>query len=137
MSGEVDFSELTALTQDIEKATRADMKEVRKAMIRTTIALKKDWKSRAARTGLRNYAASIDDTVKTFSAFGGAVVEVEIGPNLSRRRSGAAFGFVEDGGSGVRSAPQHAGRDALKAAEPDFIRGLEAALGQTLGEALS
>ena len=54
------------------------------------------------------------------------VVEAEVGPHLGRNQG--SFGFVEDANGGVRSAPQHAGRDALRANEADFERGLQIAL---------
>ena len=56
-------------------------------------------------------------------------IEGEIGPTPG---DSGSFGLVEDANGGVKSAPQHAGRDAARKNEADFIRGLTKAAGDIL-----
>lgn len=70
----------------------------------------------------KRLGASVDFDVRVNQAFGGASIEVEIGPNLSK--PGGSAGFREESPGGVKSAPQFAGRDAVEANEADFLRGL-------------
>lgn len=125
-----DFSELDQLAADFTHAP-ADARPYVKAAVKFTSHLIRDEaRDEAARTGLEAYGASIgyDVTEKASS------IEGEIGPTPGRRQ--ASFGFVEDAGGGVRSAPQHALRDALKHNEPDFFDGLEKALHDGLEKAV-
>ena len=117
-----DFSDLYSLAADLSNAPAAANRNVKKAIQFTATEIKQDWRQGAERTGLTGYAASIDYDLK----FPGSAIESEIGPNLGRNQG--SFGFVEDAPGGVRSAPQHAGRSALEANEPDFVRGLEIAI---------
>lgn len=117
-----DFSELYELAADLTAAPEDAAKRVDKALEFTSTEIKQDWRQGAERTGLGGYAASIDYDSK----YGPGVIEYEIGPNLGRPQG--ALGLVEDANGDVQSAPQHAGRDALRANEDDFQRGLEIAL---------
>ncbi len=117
-----DFSELSKLAADLTQAPQEALKRVRQAVEYTATELKRDWAQGAERTGLDSYAASVDYDIN----YPGGAVEAEIGPNHGKRQG--KFGFVEDGGGKVRSDPQHAGRDALRANEDDFYRGLDIAL---------
>lgn len=117
-----DFSELTRLAADLTGAPEAAARFVKKAVQYTATELKKDWQQGAERSGLTGYAAAIDYDMK----YPGGAIQAEIGPNLTRNQG--SFGFVEDAPGGVRSMPQHAGRDALRANEADFVRGLEIAI---------
>lgn len=117
-----DFSELVELAADLRSAPAGVAPFVRKAVEVTARNVKNDWRQGAERTGLSGYAASIDYDLKSSAV----VVEAEVGPNLGRNQG--SFGFVEEANGGVRSAPQHAGRDALRANEADFERGLQIAL---------
>lgn len=117
-----DFSELYELAADLSDAPATANRYIKSAIEYTANEIKSDWKQGAERTGLTGYAASIDYDLK----FPGSGIEAEIGPNLGRNQG--SFGFVEDANGGVRSAPQHAGRDAMEANEPDFVRGLEIAI---------
>lgn len=121
-----DFSEVLGLSADLTGAPEKANRNVRKALEFTAFNLKKDWQQGAEATGLGGYAASVDYEIK----FPGGAIEAEVGPNLGRNQG--SFGFVEDGGGGVFSAPQHAGRDALEANEPDFERGLLIAISDPL-----
>lgn len=125
-----DFSELDKLYQDLTSAPAEARPFIRKALQFTAFNIRDEWRSEAARTGLTAYGASVgyDTTEKAHS------IEAEIGPTPGRRQ--ASFGFVEDANGGVRSAPQHAGRDALKRNEPDFFEGLEKAVHDGLEKAV-
>lgn len=124
---DVDASEVDELASYLAGANDRALRNIKVGIKRTALEVKDRWRAKASRTGLKRYAASIDFTIEEYSAFGGATVEAEIGPNLSRLRAGAAFGFVEEGGPGVRSSPQHAGRDALQEAQEDWERRVEIA----------
>lgn len=116
-----DFSELVSLAADLTDAGEAIGPYVEKAVEVTARGIKDDWRQAADRTALHGYAASVDYDMERSAT----EIAAEIGPNLSK--SQGPMGFVEDGGTGVASAPQHAGRDAAEANEPDFYRGLEIA----------
>lgn len=116
-----DFTELYELAADLSDVPSEANRRIKKALEFTSVEIKKDWRQGAEASGLEGYAASVDFDIK----FPGGAIESEIGPNMSRPQG--RMGFMEAGGGGVRSAPQHAGRDALEANEPDFIRGLEVA----------
>lgn len=116
-----DFSELMELAADLSDVPAEANKRIKQAIEYTSVEIKRDWQQGAASSSLGAYSRSIDYDLK----FPGGAIESEIGPNLGKRQG--MFGFVEDANGGVRSAPQHAGRDALEANEPDFYRGLEIA----------
>lgn len=122
-----DFSELNQLAADLTRVPDKANKFVKKALEVTARNVKDDWRQGADRTGLGAYAADIDYEIKTPS---GEIV-AEIGPTVG---DSGSFGFVEDGGGNVRSAPQHAARDAVRANEDDFVRGLEIAVFDALAE---
>lgn len=120
MSGlNFDFGELNALAVDLGEVPLDVIPNVRKAVEHSAFQVKKDWAAGAKRTGLKRYAASIDYELELNTD---GVVAAEIGPNLGR--TGGSFGFVEDAPGGVKSAPQHAGRNAAKAVEADFVEGI-------------
>lgn len=125
-----DFSELTELVADLRDVPPKVNRNVMKALEVTARYVKDDARQGAEVTGLAGYAASIDYDIR----FPGGAIVAEIGPNLGKRQG--SFGFVEDGGGGVKSAPQHALRDSLKANEADFNRGLEIAVFDATAEAI-
>lgn len=125
-----DFGEVFQLASDLTSAPSSANRNVDKALKFTSVEIKKDWRQSAARSGLEGYAASVDFDM----TYSGSSIESEIGPNLDRNQG--SFGFVEDAGGGVQSAPQHAGRDALEANEEDFLRGLEIAIFDATAEAV-
>ena len=119
--------DLLSLARDLADAPRRAAPLVRKAVEVTARNIKAGWSENAARTGLSGYAKSVDyDVIDSRDG-----VRAEIGPN--RRKRQGAFGFVEDAPGGVRSAPQHAGRDALEANQDDFDAGLATALWDAAG----
>lgn len=114
--------DLGSLAHDLSSGGKAVRPYVKAAVEHSANQIKKDWSQGAERRGLGPYSRSIDYELTTNALS----YEAEIGPNLGKRQG--AFGFVEDGGGGVKSAPQHAGRDALEANEDDFERGLAIAV---------
>lgn len=115
------FEDLYTLSKDLTDVPAEAHKRIKQAIEHTAVEVKRDWQQGAEASGLGNYARSIDYDLE----FPGGAIEAEIGPNLGKRQG--RFGFVEEGGGKVRSSPQHAGRDALEANEPDFYEGLEIA----------
>lgn len=124
-----DFSELRDLVKDLGSVPARVAPNVRKAVEVTARHVKDDWRKAADRTGLGGYAADIDYDLK----FEDGAIGAEIGPTPG---DSGSFGLVEDAKGNVRSAPQHAGRDAARKNEADFIRGLAKALEDTLKEGL-
>jgi hypothetical protein len=122
-----DFTELNRLAADLTRVPDKANRFVKKALEVTARNVKDDWRQGADRSGLGGYAADIDYDLKTPA---GEIV-AEVGPTIG---GAGSFGFVEDGGGNVRSAPQHAARDALRANEDDFVRGLEIAVFDALAE---
>ena len=122
-----DFSELLKLSRDLGDVPAKAAPKVVQALEHTAFDIKTDWAQGANRTGLHGYAASIDYETKTRPG----VVSAEIGPNPDKNQG--TFGLVEDGGAGVKSAPQHAGRDALEANQDDFEHGIDIAVFEALG----
>jgi len=116
-----DFSELRELAADLTRAPAEARPFVRKALQVTAQHIKDDWRKGANRSGLARYAADITYETKEKAS----EIEAEIGPTIG---DSGSFGFVEDAGGGVKSAPQHAGRDAMEANEDDFADGLEHAI---------
>lgn len=125
-----DFSELRRLAADLTSAPAEARPFVRTALRVTAHHIKDDWRAGANRTGLHGYAADVTYEMRESAGS----VEAEIGPTPDGDQG--SFGFVEDAGGGVRSAPQHAARDALERNEEDFVRGLEIALADGLVKAL-
>lgn len=118
---EFDFSELMELAADLGDVAPATAPFVRAAVEVTSRKVKDDWRKGANRTGLRGYAADVTYDMK----YADGSIGSEIGPTPG---DSGSFGLVEDAGGGVRSAPQHAGRDATRKNEPDFIKGLTKAV---------
>lgn len=119
--------DLFSLARDLADSPRNVAPLVKKAVQVTARNIKDDWSENADRNGLANYAKSIDyDIIESEHG-----VRAEIGPN-HRRRQGR-FGLVEEAPGDVKSAPQHAGRDALEKNQDDFDAGLAAALWDAAG----
>lgn len=118
-----DFREIFELADDISDAPARTRPFARKAVEFTARNVKDDWRKGARRTGLGGYAASVDYDITMGMS---STIEAEIGPNLGKKQG--ALGLVEDAPGGVRSAPQHAGRDALDKNLEDFYEGLEKAV---------
>lgn len=117
---EFDFSEVDELIADLGDAGEKMVKKLVTAMKVTAHNVKDGWQERAERKGLAKYSTTVDYEILHHERG----VDAVIGPNHSRRPKHAPYGFVEEGGSGVFAAPQHAGRDALEAEKEDFVRGI-------------
>lgn len=125
-----DFSALDDLYADLRSAPQEARPYIRKALQVTAHHVRDEWREGAARTGLEPYARSVGyDTEEKATS-----IRAEIGPTPGRRQ--ASFGFVEEAKGGVRSAPQNAGRNALRNNEPDFLEGIEIALADALSKAV-
>lgn len=113
------------LAADLSAVPAEANRNIKKAIEVTARNVKDDWKQGAtvSKGYAKSYAAAVDYTIK----YPGGAIEAEIGPSLGKT-PGASAGFLEDAPGGVQAAPQHAGRDALEANEPDFVRGLEIAI---------
>lgn len=116
-----DFSEFRQLAADLSEAPEEARPFIRKAIQVTAHKIKNDWRKGADRSGLHGYASDITYETQEKST----VIEAEIGPTVG---DSGSFGFVEDAGGDVTSAPQHAARDAKEANEEDFFHGLELAI---------
>ena len=127
MSIDFNFDEVLKLAVDLGNVEAKTIPGIRKAVEVTARHVKDDWRKGAKRSGLAAYASAIGYDMK-LDADG--EVGAEIGPEMNKRQG--RFGFVEDANGGVRSAPQHAGRKAAKGNEPDFIKGIEDAIGDIL-----
>lgn len=112
-----DLSELLKLAQDLGNVPAEASANVRSAIQFTATNVKKDWRAGADRTGLGGYAADITYETRELKSS----VVAEIGPTPG---DSGSFGLVEDARGDVKSAPQHAGRDAMRKNEKDFIDGL-------------
>lgn len=128
-----DFSEVFSLETDLRGAPAIANRNVEKAMKVTSHNIDDDWSQGA--TVSRGYAESYAAAISYTISYPGGAIESEIGPVLGST-PGASAGFLEDAPGNVLAAPQHAGRDALEANEPDFIRGLEIALFDATAEAV-
>lgn len=116
-----DFSELRELAADLTQAPEESRPFIRKALQVSAHKMRDDWRAGANRSGLSRYASDVSyETQEKRSS-----IDAEIGPTIG---DSGSFGFVEDAGGGVKSAPQHAARDALEANEDDMFQGLEFAL---------
>ena len=121
-----DFSELLELAADLTGAGDEVGPFVKKAVEVTARNIRDDWRQ-GAEVGRgdgysERYASSIFYDVEE----GPGEIGAEIGPELGR--AGASAGFLEDAPGGVQASPQHAGRNATRANEDDFVRGLEIAI---------
>lgn len=129
MDMDADFSDLRALAADLLAAPEESRPFIRKAVQVTSHRIRDDWRKGANRSGLEKYAADI--TYETEEKPGS--IEGIIGPTIG---DAGSMGFVEEGGDDVRSAPQHAARDAKEANEQDFVDGLEVAIADGMRAAL-
>lgn len=122
---DADFSQVLKLAATLTVVPAKAIPNVVTAVKVTAHHTKDDWREGVPgieSRGSSAYESSIDYEMKLADGSIGA----EVGPNLGK--AGGSFGLLEDGGGGVMSAPQHAGRNAAKKNEADFVRGLSKAL---------
>lgn len=115
------FADLLKLAADLTQAPVEARPLVRKALQVTAQNIKTEWREGADKTGLADYARDVTYETKELSS----EIKAEIGPTVG---DAGSFGFVEDAGGNVKSAPQHAARTAVRNNEEDFVQGLEIAL---------
>lgn len=120
-----DASEFRRLAHDLGEVPAEASANVRSAIQFTAMNVKKDWRAGANRTGLAGYAADVTYETRELKTS----VVAEIGPTLG---DSGSFGLVEDATGDVKSAPQHAGRNAARKNEADFIGGLTKAVSDIL-----
>lgn len=120
------FDELYELAADLTSAPAEANRFVKKAVERTAYQLKQDWKQGAENSGDGGVTAGYASAINYDMEYGDDSISAEIGAPYNRR-GGKGF-FLEDAYGDVMGPPHHAGRDALRANEDDFYRGLEIAL---------
>lgn len=121
-----DFSELYELAADLSQAPAKASPLIRKAVEVTARYIRDDWRQGAAVGAGEGFSASYAGSMFYDMKFEGDAIGAEIGPELGR--PGGSAGFLEEAPGDVRVAPQHAGRNAVRANEDDFVRGLEIAI---------
>lgn len=121
-----DFSEIMKLSKDLSDVPAEANRRIKSALEFTSINLRDDWRQGAEISGgfPKSYPASISYDLK----YPGGAIESEIGPVLGRT-PGASAGFLDEplSSAGVDGPVHHAGRNALEANQPGFVRGLEIA----------
>lgn len=130
-----DFSELFSLEADLRGAPSSANRFVKKAIEVTARNLKDDWRQGAEISG--GYPASYPDSISYDIEYPGGAIQAVIGPVLGST-AGSSAGFLDEplSAAGVDGPIHHAGRNALEANEPDFVRGLEIALFDATAEAV-
>lgn len=113
--------DLFSLERDLREVGAEANKRIAQATEHTAYEIRNDWRQGAEHTGLEGYAASIQYEME----YGGDSIGAVIRPGLGGQ---GALSLVEDAVGDVRSAPQHAGRDAARANEDDYVRGIEIAV---------
>ena len=129
-----DFSELLELAADLTGAGDGVGRFAKKALEVTARSVRDDWRQGAEVSAGNGYTAAYPRSIFYDVEVGRGEVSAEVGPELGR--PGGSAGFLEDAPGGVLASPQHAGRDALEANEPDFIRGMEIAVFDATVEAV-
>lgn len=142
MPAEADFSELLTLAADLTAVAKASPRKARQVVQQTGIRTKAQWAKDAAGNPLgRQYTATIDYTLT--GSVGGGILDVEIGPNLTRYggKTGKG-GLVPSAGifddplrrGGILTPPDRARRKAEAFASDDIVKGIGIALDQALTE---
>lgn len=124
--------ELARLEADLRSVPSTANRNIKKALEVTGRNVRDDWRQGAEVSAGDGFSAKYPSSIFYDINFPGGAIEVEIGPEVGR--PGGSAGFLEDAPGDVQAAPQHAGRDALEANEPDFLHGLETAIFDALYE---
>lgn len=136
MSIEFDFSELDQLAAQLESAPTVAGPYLRKAVEVSAVNVKKAWAQKlTGEQGLPHAPRAITYDIAVLRAFGVSIIEAEIGPERGRLQAPIVV-VMEFGSPGNNTAPRGYGSGALQETEPDFVRGLERALGDATDEAL-
>lgn len=124
--------DLAKLQQDLGTIPYHSGRFVNTALRRTAHEVKEAWRDHASGPSgshAKAYPYSIDyDVEGTWPQY-----KAEIGPNLGRKQG--ALGILEDAPGGVTASPQSARPKLMTAAEADFEKGLDAAVGDALKRA--
>ena len=121
-----DFTELYELAADLSGAGDEVGPFVKKAVEVTARNVRDDWRQGAEVGRGEGYSERYASSIFYDMKYGRGEIGAEIGPELGR--PGGSAGFLEDAPGGVKVSPQHAGRNAVRANEADFVNGLEVAL---------
>lgn len=131
MAASVDVSEVRAFAAALDAEGRATERAVKGVVTKGAVNIKDQMRAEMSRSRhFGQIASTISFDVRTVGAFGGGVVEAEIGPNrhfrAARLANIAYFGTSRGGGT----VPDPQG--ALDAEEPRFVAALSALLGHSL-----
>lgn len=131
MSDDFDFSEVVEFARDLGEVPRSVIPNARKAVEFAARATDDAWTDAAKGPSgkhARRYPTAIDYDLELNTD---GVIAAEVGPSLGRAQG--SLGFLDEGGEGVRAAPQRAGRKAAKVADKELEIGLTKAVGEGLG----
>lgn len=132
----VDFSDLNALSADLDRAA-ADIEKFALGAIKFTSVNIKRAASRKVgrRRHFRQAAQAIDFDVKKFFGFGAAVLQSEIGYSKDRP-AGELGNLVEYGAPNSPNAltPGNELQSSMRENEADFVRGVTKAMDDSLKE---
>lgn len=138
-----DFTEVYRLAADLTEISEVTRREVRLSVQQTAIQTKKFWAADARksfpRRVARQYAPTIDYTIRGYGAFGQGVYEAEVGPNLIRYGGLTgpgglipSLGILEEAKGGVRGRARQAIDRAAKFAEQELPARMELAVSESL-----
>ena len=146
-----DFSEFDKLNLDLTEAANIDNLQASQIVQQAAIRTKESWQKDALKTMPamgKQYAPTIDYTVREYGGFGQGVYAAEIGPNLKRYggKTGVggltpSMGVLDDPvgdeakagfAVGVSEPPSRARPRAEKFAEKDLEKGVQIAIDKTL-----
>lgn len=130
---EIDATEMRELAASIDRAAYGLAGFITKAMNITALRIKRGAARKVqARRRWRGGARAIDYEASRFAGFGASVTQVDIGYN--KAKGGAIGSLIEFGAPGATNAvaPGNELARTLKEEEPDFIRGIEKAVDDSL-----
>jgi hypothetical protein len=123
-----DFSEISKLAADLTAAPPVAKRNVVAALSHTAFDIKKAWRDKIQGTeGLPVAFLTIDYDVKVEED----TITAEIGSDTGKKQA-TFVTVIEFGAPGQNLAPRGYGAGALQENQPDFIKGLEIAIGEPL-----
>lgn len=131
MSIEFDFSQLSALSVEIDGGNEKLPRLVEKAVAVSALKGRRAWQASArssSRVHLPGYPVAVDyDKVSN----DGGLIGTDLGPSIGKAQG--SLGIVEDSPGGVRGAPQRNYVKAEKVIEKDLVVGVLKAVDDSLG----
>lgn len=130
---EVDATEMRELAASLDRAAYGLAGFISTALKVTAMRIKRGSAAKIrARRRWRGGARAIDFEFSRFAGFGASVIQVDIGYN--KAKGGAIGSLIEFGAPGATNAvaPGNELARTLKEEEPDFIRGIEKAVDDSL-----